>query len=46
MPDAYWTWRLARETGWTLEYIRSLSVGDLHEYFQVMDGEAEARKRG
>lgn len=37
-------WQLAREFGWTLEYIDALSVADLHEYMQVTDGLAHARE--
>ena len=34
---------MARETGWSLEYIDALSLADWHEYLQVTDGEARAR---
>jgi len=34
---------LARTTGWTLEYIDSISMADLHEYWQIIDGENKAR---
>jgi hypothetical protein len=37
-------WRLAREFGWSLEYIDALSMADLEEYLQVTDGEIKARK--
>ena len=43
MPLIWWQWKIARETGWTLEYIRGLSVGDFHDYLQIMDGESKAR---
>jgi hypothetical protein len=36
-------WRLVQETGWTLEYIRAMSVKDLHAYIQVKDGMTKAR---
>ena len=42
MPYALLRWRLVKETGWTLEYIDSLSMADIHEREQVMDGEAKA----
>ena len=42
-PYALLRWRLVRETGWTLEYIDSLSLADIHEREQVMDGEFQAR---
>jgi hypothetical protein len=34
-------WQLAERFGWSLEYIDSLRLGDLHEYIQVMDGRAK-----
>lgn len=34
---------MARETGWSLEYIDGLSLGDWHEYWQVTDGETRAK---
>ncbi len=46
MPYALMRWRLARETGWTLEYIDSLSVADIHEREQVVDGEMKAYQQG
>jgi len=42
MPYALLRWRIARETGWTLEYIDGLSLADIHEREQVLDGEAKA----
>lgn len=41
MPGEYWEWRLARETGWSLEYIQGLPVGRWHEYFQIEDAQAK-----
>jgi len=41
-PYEYWRWRIARETGWTLEYIDRLSHADIAEYWQVLDGEYKA----
>jgi hypothetical protein len=38
----WWRWHIARETGWTLEYIDALSVKDFHEYLQITDGENKA----
>ncbi len=46
MPDEWWRWRLVRETGWTLDYIDSLSLADFHEWLQVEDGRAAAAKAG
>lgn len=37
-------WRLAAEFGWTLEYIDSLSVGDIIQYISIADGKAHAAK--
>jgi hypothetical protein len=37
-------WQLAKEFGWTLEYIDSLSVADWHEYAQIQDGLVHVRK--
>lgn len=44
MPIEWWRWKLARETGWTLEYINGMSLGDMHEYWQILDGEGKAAK--
>ena len=43
--DDWWSlmrWRLARETGWPLEYIDELSFDDIREHLSVSDGEAKA----
>jgi hypothetical protein len=37
-------WQLARETGWTLEYIDSLTLPDISQYLSVMDGIQKATK--
>lgn len=37
-------WNLAEKFGWTLEYIDSLSMADLHEYLQIQDGAAHYAK--
>jgi hypothetical protein len=44
LPLEYFRWRLAREFGWTLDYIDALSMADLYEYLQITDGETKARK--
>jgi hypothetical protein len=44
MPFQYFEWDLAFKTGWTLEYIRSLSMQDIEDYYQIMDGKAKAGK--
>jgi hypothetical protein len=43
MPLEAIRWRLVMDTGWTLEYVDALSLGDLQEYFQVMDGMNKGR---
>ncbi len=43
MPDEYWDWKLARETGWTLEYIHRLSLEDFHNWLSIHDAEAKAK---
>lgn len=43
MPDAWWRWKIAQEFGWTLEQVDALSVADMHEYWQIRDGEANAQ---
>lgn len=44
MPDEYWRWRLALDTGWTLDYIDGLSLKDFHDYLQVMDAIGNFRR--
>lgn len=42
-PD-YWRamrWQIAKETGWSLEYIDNLSLGDEWEYLQLKDADAK-----
>jgi hypothetical protein len=29
-------------TGWTLEYVDALSLADVHEWIQVMDGKSKS----
>ncbi len=43
MPYEFWRWQLAKEFGWTLEYVDSLSVGDWQEYHSVQDGLQKAK---
>jgi hypothetical protein len=45
MPYEWWRVRMAREFGWTLDYIDSLSVQDWHDYWQVLDGEGKAKPK-
>lgn len=35
-------WEMAKEFGWTLEYIGSLPLARLHEYQQIIDGREKA----
>lgn len=37
-------WLLAERFGWTLEYVDSLSVADVHEFLQVEDGRKHVRE--
>lgn len=37
-------WSIAEKFGWTLDYIDSLSIADLHEFMQIQDGRAHANK--
>jgi hypothetical protein len=39
----YWRWHLAEQYGWTLDYVDSLSMDDMQEYYQVQDGLVKAR---
>jgi len=37
MPMKYFEWKLAFDTGWSLEYIRSMKYGDFVEYLEIKD---------
>ena len=41
-PFEYLVWRLAPETGWTLDYIESLTMQQWHDYLQIRDAKAKA----
>jgi hypothetical protein len=43
LPLEWWQWKIAREFGWTLDYIESLPLGRLHQYWQILDGEGKAQ---
>jgi hypothetical protein len=34
-------WQFAQRFGWSLEYIDSLTLADIDEYYEVMDGHAK-----
>lgn len=36
-------WKLIRKTGWTIEYVDSLSLGKLYELYQIDDGLTKAQ---
>lgn len=38
IPFEYTRWKLAEKFGWTLEYIDSLSLQDMQDYWQIQDG--------
>ena len=43
VPKELMKWELAKEFGWTLDYIDSLSLQDVHEYYQIKDGKLRSR---
>ena len=46
LPLEFWRWEIVEQTGWTLEYVDALSVGDLFEYWQIIDGRNKAEAEG
>lgn len=44
MPDEFWEWELILETGWTLEYVHSLTVQDYYNYLQIRDAKGKAKR--
>ncbi len=44
-PPELITWQMVKETGWTLEYIRGLSMQDFNDYMQIKDGLSKARQK-
>lgn len=36
-------WELAERYGWTLDEIGALSMADIHEFLQIMDGKTKAQ---
>ena len=45
MPAKYFKWKLAFETGWTLEYIDGMKYGDFIEYLEIKDAQNKAGVR-
>jgi hypothetical protein len=43
MPQEYTEWDIVERTGWTLDYIRSLSLQDIHDFYQIQDAKIKAR---
>lgn len=35
---------MAEKFGWTLDYIRSMSMNDITDYLQIEEGKAKARE--
>ena len=44
IPFEYITWKIAFETGWTLEYIEALPMSRYVEYIEIKDGIAKSRQ--
>lgn len=42
MPTEYFDWKMVFDTGWTLDYIRSLSMKDYQDYLQIKDARIKA----
>jgi hypothetical protein len=38
-------WQMAEQFGWSLEYIDSLTIADLHEYLQIEHGKGKAMEQ-
>jgi hypothetical protein len=37
-------WSIAERFGWTLEYVDTLALSEVHEWLQIEDGRSKARK--
>ena len=46
LPFEYVRWTLAERFGWTLEQVDALSLADLHEFYQVVEGTNKAKGIG
>ena len=44
MPFEFIRWKLAESFGWTLDYIDSLSMSDVEQWMQILDGKSKAAK--
>lgn len=45
MPFQFFLWRIAFDTGWTMEYIKSLPMSDIIEYLEIKDAMNKAGVR-
>lgn len=43
-PPEMLRWELAGRYGWTLDYIDSLSVQNIHEFIQIRDARNKAKR--
>ena len=43
LPSEFNDWALCEQYGWTLEYVRNLSVGDLRDRAAIIDGRNKAK---
>lgn len=42
MPLEFWRWELVERYHWTLDYVDTLSLGDLREWFEIGDARIKA----
>jgi len=42
MPDEWYEWELIRETGWSIEYVKNMSVQDFNNWLQIRDARIKA----
>lgn len=43
-PPELLKWELVEHYHWTLEYVESLTMQQIHEYYQIKDARMKARK--
>lgn len=41
-PREYWRWYIAEKFGWTLDYVDSLSMQEMENFYQIEDGRGKA----